>query len=261
MGGLQLTLLDAQLAQIDQAALRIPFDIDYTNAEEVINLVREFAVDGRSPVILDLAEVSMIDSSGLKALLQAKRLCDEWQVEFKLVSISKAVERMMGMNGFGPTFGLPPLDDVAIHLEAPQLSDGAVWKTYEGQTVSDPSVITILRRVVLDALQEHEVDEDAICDIQIAVGEALTNAYTHGSPVKGESKINLQCMLCPKAMVVEIMDEGNAFDPCAVSIPDPAKLIDHGMGIYLMRQTMDVVEFDCDCPGNRVRMIRWLSDS
>jgi hypothetical protein len=33
---------------------------------------------------------------------------------------------------------------------------------------------------------------------------------------------------------------------------------DHGMGIYLMRHAMDVVEFACNCPGNRVSMLKWL---
>ncbi|MCX6346320.1 MAG: ATP-binding protein [Armatimonadetes bacterium] len=260
MSGLQLKLLDMESAQSTQTALQIPYNIDYTNAEEVLNLVREFVIEDKSPLVLDLAEVSMIDSSGLKALLQAKRLCDESRVEFKMVSISKTVARMIGMSGFGPFFGLSPLDSGSKQTAAPSSSEDADWKTYERQTVSDPSVIAALRRVVLDAAQEQGIAEEVICDIQIAVGEALTNAYRHGSPVKGESKIKLLCMVCSKAIVIEIMDEGKPFDPCVVSTPDPAKLMDHGMGIYLMRQAMDVVEFDCDCPGNRVRMIRWLSD-
>ncbi len=260
MTGLQLKMLDAESAQSNLAALHIPYDIDYTNAAKVLDIIREFVVESNSPLVLDMAEVSMIDSSGLKALLQAKRLCDESQVVFKMVSISKTAARIIEMSGFGPVFGLSPLDDGTRHSAVQLTSDYTDWKTYERQTISEPSVIAILRRVVLDALQEHEVAEDVICDIQIAVGEALTNAYRHGSPVKGESKIKLRCMVCSKAMVIEIMDEGNPFDPCAVSIPDPAKLKDHGMGIYLMRQAMDVVEFNSDCPGNRVRMIRWLHD-
>jgi anti-sigma regulatory factor (Ser/Thr protein kinase) len=65
-------------------------------------------------------------------------------------------------------------------------------------------------------------------------------------------------MSCPESLAVEVRDEGPPFDADAVDDPDPAKMRDHGMGIYLMRQAMDVVEFRSGCPGNMVRMIKWL---
>ncbi len=99
-----------------------------------------------------------------------------------------------------------------------------------------------------------------LCDVQIAVGEALTNAYKHGSPRKGVSQIQMRCMSCPAAIVFEVQDEGSPFDPNGTCLPEPHKMRDHGIVIYLMREAMDVVEFESDCPGNRVRMIKWLRD-
>lgn len=97
-----------------------------------------------------------------------------------------------------------------------------------------------------------------MCDIKIAVGEALTNAYRHGSPKKGVSRIEVRCMTCSAAFVVEIQDEGPSFNPDDTPDPDPRKLKDHGMGIYLMREAMDVVEFSSTGSGNVVRMVKWL---
>ncbi|MCL5105008.1 MAG: ATP-binding protein [Armatimonadetes bacterium] len=134
------------------------------------------------------------------------------------------------------------------------------WGIEEHQAASDPSVIAVLRNVVNDTAREAGAGPDDICDIQIAVGEALANAYRHGSPVKGESRITLRCMVCAQAVIVEIEDEGAPFCPDSISEPDPNELRDHGMGIYLMRQAMDVVQFFCNCPGNRVRMVKWLRD-
>lgn len=259
--GSQLRLLDTDDVQPSASSpLRITTDINYENAHMVVDLISKHVGDGATRLVLDLCDVDMIDSSGLKALLQAKRLCDSAKVSFKLASISSSVARIISMSGFGPVFGLSPLDVCSKQLLPTTPTELNGWRVYERQSTSDAYVISILRKVVLDATREAGAANDVICDVQIAVGEALTNAYRHGSPVKGKSKIKLKCMACPQALIVEIEDEGLPFDPDAVSIPDPTQLRDHGMGIYLMRQAMDVVEFASGCPGNRVRMIKWLSD-
>lgn len=259
VSGSQLKLLDADLEQSRALVpLRIAGDINYENAHRVVELVKKHLGEGAECMTLDMREVEMIDSSGLKSLLQAKRLCEEADVCFKLTSVSDSVTRIIAMSGFGPMFGIIS-EDISVERLGRQLpADETGWKTYERQAISDPYVISVLRRVVLNAAEEAGASRDIVCDVQIAVGEALTNAYRHGSPVKGESKIYLKCMACPQALVVEIRDEGAPFDPDSVSIPDPNLLRDHGMGIYLMRQAMDVVEFQSNCPGNKVRMIKWF---
>ncbi len=124
-------------------------------------------------------------------------------------------------------------------------------KTYEYVVASESSMISVLRNKACDAAIEAGAHGDDLCDIQIAVGEALTNAYRHGSPNKDINKIAMRCIICSNAYVVEIEDEGEPFDPHSTSEPDPKMLRDHGMGIYLMRQAMDEVEFTIGAPGNK----------
>lgn len=257
----QLTLLEAESDQMAIFVNPLPLkgDINYENAHTVLDIVRNHLDSNPAEVVLDLGEVEMIDSSGLKALLHAKRLCDESGVDFSLISASESISRIISLSGFSEFFGLD------VHDEWPKSYRFALpfkpsnMRVYERQSVSDPSIISILRKVAMDAAEEAGMPAHMVCDVQIAVGEALTNAYRHGSPHKGVSKIGLRCMICSEALVVEILDEGDPFNPDAVSIPDPKKLRDHGMGIYLMRQAMDVVDFASNCPGNRVRMIKWLA--
>ncbi len=135
---------------------------------------------------------------------------------------------------------------------------GQQWRVQEFAVESHPSVVSDLRGKAISAAHAAGARDSALCDIQIAVGEALANAYRHGSPKKPENKIRMRCMTCQRAVVVEISDEGERFDFESCSEPDFEQMRDHGMGIYLMRQAMDIVEFCCDCPGNRVRMIKWL---
>ena len=56
-------------------------------------------------------------------------------------------------------------------------------------------------------------------------------------------------------MVVEISDCGCGFDPELVTPPKPGELAESGMGIMLMRGSMDVVEFEFG-RGTTVRMVK-----
>ncbi len=123
---------------------------------------------------------------------------------------------------------------------------------------SDARVISTLRYNAAIVASQAGATADILRDIEIAVGEALTNAYKHGSPEKGCSLILMKCAACDRAFAVEIRDEGSPFDPSFVAEPDPHSMREDGMGIYLMRCVMDVVEIECGLPGNRVRMIKWF---
>jgi len=258
----QLNVVDkTQEAGDEMRTVRFQACLDFATSQQVVEAVREALVHKPSAVLLDLAEVPLIDSSGLRALLQAKKLCEDSNARFWIESVSTAVARVIAMSGLAYTFSLPDTHQTSAHVpeatSKPDLGDYQ-WKVREYVAASDPSVISDLRERATLAASDAGVKGDDLCDVQIAVGEALTNAYRHGSPNKGVSKISMRCLTCPKGIVVEIIDEGEPFDPNNTVAPDPQQLRDHGMGIYLIRQPMDVVEFCCDCPGNRVRMIKWF---
>lgn len=257
----QLELLEVGQCGADAPlVLKIDGDVCYENAHEVVEAVHSSLSGARDKIILEVGDVKMIDSSGLKALLQSHRLCRKAGIGFELQSVSDYVARVIHMSGFQDIFGLG-LKEPASRRCRPvmDLSSQLVgWKTFEHTADSEASMISVLRERISEVAIEAGARDEMLCDIKIAIGEALTNAYKHGSPNKGVDKIRVRCTVTPKALVVEIHDQGTPFDPDAVSEPTPAQLRDHGMGIYLMRQTMDLVEFSTDCPGNRVRMVKWL---
>lgn len=251
----QLTLAEFEK---DSQTLHIASDLNYENASDLIDAVAASLQTQPRQITLDMNKVELIDSSGLRALLQSRKHCMNNNVKFKLLSLSSTAERVIAMSGFAALFGLAPVEPIPSSDKSHMCPEPESWKVMEYQAISDPTMISVLRSKVMDAAVSAGAAGDTFCDIQIAVGEALTNSYRHGSPVKGTSKIKLRCMTCCKAVVIEIEDEGSSFDPDAICKPDPKILRDHGMGIFLMRQAMDVVEFYTGCPGNRVRMIKWL---
>jgi serine/threonine-protein kinase RsbW len=255
------------LPELDNAAkgaqrltLRVERDLCYDSAHEVVSAVQYLLARTPEEIVIEIGKVNSVDSSGLRALVAGRNLCEAAGVGFRLDKISDCVARIVEMSGLSRLLGLPEPDVLSGARQRGVHLGSAIWKTSEHVASSDPALISVLRERITTAAEEVGATGEVLCDIKIAVGEALTNAYRHGSPTKGANKIQVRCMTCSSAFVVEIEDEGNPFNPDDTPEPDPAKLKDHGMGIFLMREAMDVVEFSFNCPGNRVRMVKWLRD-
>lgn len=83
--------------------------------------------------------------------------------------------------------------------------------------------------------------------IELAVHEALANAVIHGNQVDPNKRVRVACRCYIDGEVsIAIRDQGQGFD--CNSIPDPTapenQLCAHGRGIYLMRASMDDLNFD-----------------
>lgn len=67
--------------------------------------------DDDRPVVIDLAGVSFIDSSGLRSLLDAARRAHARNSEVVLRSIGPEVSRLLDLTGAGSQFRIEPLRD------------------------------------------------------------------------------------------------------------------------------------------------------
>jgi serine/threonine-protein kinase RsbW len=251
---------DCAVGGVQTLTLRIERDLCYECAHEVVAAVQYLISRCPGEIVVEIGKVNSVDSSGLRALLHGRNLCDEAGIEFRLDKVSDCVARIVQMSGLSRLLGLPEPEIVQQQSRQGVRLGPAAWKTQEYVATSDPSLIAVLRERITSAAEDAGASGETLCDIKIAVGEALTNAYRHGSPKRGVSKIQVRCMTCSAAVVVEVEDEGSQFDPNGTPEPDPRKLKDHGMGIFLMKQAMDSVEYKFGCPGNTVRMVKWLKE-
>ncbi len=89
--------------------------------------------------------------------------------------------------------------------------------------------------------------EEIVFDVNLAVDELVTNTISYGYDDDGEHRIELVLRLEDGALVIDISDDGRAFDPLQAPAPDVgASLQDRaigGLGIYLVRKTMDGVTY------------------
>ena len=91
------------------------------------------------------------------------------------------------------------------------------------------------------------LDEDSVHWVSVAVRESVINAIKHGNREDSRKQITVEFQLAPRAQpeefVVQVLDEGEGFDPEQVANPlDPENVLkSSGRGIFFMRNFMDDV--------------------
>jgi serine/threonine-protein kinase RsbW len=108
-------------------------------------------------------------------------------------------------------------------------------------------------------------DDDATCWVSVAVRESVINAIKHGNREDHAKHVTVEFTLTPRErpeeFVVQVLDEGEGFDPEAVANPlDPENVLkSSGRGIFFMRNFMDDVSISRRAEGGMaVRMRKRL---
>ena len=107
---------------------------------------------------------------------------------------------------------------------------------------------------------EAGLDETAINRCQLAVDEACTNIIEHGYGGENVGVIDITCKAGHGELMIKIHDHAPPFDPADVPQPNLDAALDEmkigGLGVYFMRQVMDVVEFSYENGGNTLTLIK-----
>ena len=91
------------------------------------------------------------------------------------------------------------------------------------------------------------LDDDSTHWIGVAVRESVINAIKHANREDRSKHVSVELVLEPRArpeqFTVEVLDEGQGFDPEAIANPlDPENVLkSNGRGIFFMRSFMDEV--------------------
>jgi serine/threonine-protein kinase RsbW len=127
---------------------------------------------------------------------------------------------------------------------------------------TDCSQLATIREFVAQVGRDWGLEKQVIDDLQLAVDEACTNIVVHaydGQP----GEIEVEVKITDKGVWVITRDWGKAFDPEAIPMPDVTAPLEErqlgGLGLYLMRQVMDEVQFKFDTEtGNTLTMFKRL---
>ena len=116
---------------------------------------------------------------------------------------------------------------------------------------------------VTEWAQKAGFDERALYEIQLAVDEACANVVDHAYQGEDTGDIEVSCHLDAQILTVQVRDWGTGFNLAEVEEPDLEAPLEErslgGLGLFLVRQVMDEVQFTSDPEqGNELRMSKRL---
>ncbi len=87
--------------------------------------------------------------------------------------------------------------------------------------------------------------EDFIYTIELAISEICTNIIKHAY-AETEGKVEGRITILNNGIQLDFYDTGVSFDPNTIPPPktDPARLIEGGYGLHIVRQIMDIVSYE-----------------
>src|SRR5258708_4091073 len=110
---------------------------------------------------------------------------------------------------------------------------------------------------------DNGLPDSIICDLKVALDEALNNMLAYGHERGAADEIVVRLGDARPEILLEVEDGGRAFDPLQVPSPDlTAPSQDRkvgGLGIHLIRNLMDDVSYTRTVDKNCLRMVKTVS--
>ncbi len=96
--------------------------------------------------------------------------------------------------------------------------------------------------------------------VTLAVEEVCANLIIHSHACNPKEEIQLEVKEFNKKIIVEITDEGDAFNLLEYEVPDLSQVIEEkrkgGIGILLVKKIMDDIQFESKNGKNICRLIK-----
>jgi anti-sigma regulatory factor (Ser/Thr protein kinase) len=124
------------------------------------------------------------------------------------------------------------------------------------RTDSRPESLSDARRQVRRALAGAGMSLDATRDMEVAVGEALSNTYRHAYG-RGVGPVSVDVLAMPDALTVVVADEGPATVPPAIPLDLPRRSDPGGRGLYMVGRLAENAEVGIGPAGHGVTV--WIT--
>ena len=99
--------IQSTLADDGTAMVTLLGEIDFSNADEIADGIREAVAEWRPSVVrVDLNNASFIDSTGLGALIEGYQAATDEQCGFVVVNPTPSFRRVLSVTGLTELFGL-----------------------------------------------------------------------------------------------------------------------------------------------------------
>jgi anti-sigma regulatory factor (Ser/Thr protein kinase) len=106
--------------------------------------------------------------------------------------------------------------------------------------------------------EQHCVPEEMAQQVDLCATEAVTNVMTHGVSGSDSGEIQLRVSRVGNDVVLEIEDDGIAFDPTQAPLPPPVTMDSEGVGgwgMRIVRSLSDEVRYQRVAGRNRLTLV------
>ncbi len=114
-------------------------------------------------------------------------------------------------------------------------------------------------------LEQRQASDDLRYFANLVIEEIVTNCIKYGYNDTKEHFIDISLLFSGGALVITILDDGQPFDPMAAPDPDlhinPDDRPIGGLGIYLLRQMSDRMEYRREGDKNRLTICKTVRPS
>jgi len=106
------------------------------------------------------------------------------------------------------------------------------------------------------ALQDRE--DQLAYFLELVVYESCTNIIRHAYHPEQQGMFQLKVWFEPDRVVIDVIDFGRGFDPDAIPPPDMDDPKEGGMGLFIIRQTVDEFSYTAGgrLQGNIMRLVK-----
>jgi len=133
---------------------------------------------------------------------------------------------------------------------------------YQITRAAELESLAVFRKFIADSCGKHNIAENIVFDLKLAVDEACTNIIEHGYKDMDPGSIILSFRIESERILVQITDFGHVFEPDSAPKPDIAAPLEErelgGMGLYLIYKTMDNIDYQSTEEGNTLTFTKFI---
>jgi serine/threonine-protein kinase RsbW len=121
--------------------------------------------------------------------------------------------------------------------------------------------ITLCRLALTGLAQLRDISDDTMADLKLALTEAVSNSVRHAYGAEGDGHVDITYELQPDRLRIQVVDDGNGFDPDEAPALVGDELSEGGLGISIIRTIADEFEIDSKvgARGSRLRFVKILT--
>ncbi|MDX2512844.1 MAG: ATP-binding protein [Desulfobacterales bacterium] len=117
-----------------------------------------------------------------------------------------------------------------------------------------------LAGLVRDFGRENRLSEDLVWEIRLVLEEIVTNIISYGYEDRADHAIDVNMVNSEQEITLKVRDDARPFNPLEQPVPDlEIPLEDRGiggMGIHIVREIMDEIDYKREDNGNLLVMTR-----